>query len=165
MIAVLNPEQRGVIQQLHDDGRLTPRAVVDVAWDISSSLHSLFVWDDTAAAELYRLDQARTVIRSVRVVVRSHSEIIRVARYVRDPSIGRKQGYAELSSVVDDTQQRQVLIQETNRALGNLRRASDIARAMGWDTPLVGVIESLVEWRAEIEAGIGAATMTTTAAD
>jgi hypothetical protein len=41
--------------------------VVDAARNRKSPLHPHFEWDDTAAAEAYRLDQARNLIRIVRV--------------------------------------------------------------------------------------------------
>lgn len=49
-------------------GRLTPNAVVDSARSENHPLHPHFEWDDALAAESYRLDQARNIIRMVRVV-------------------------------------------------------------------------------------------------
>lgn len=49
------------------DGHLTPRATVDAARDPRSALHPHFEWDDAAAAEAYRLDQARELIRMIRI--------------------------------------------------------------------------------------------------
>ena len=51
-----------------NQGRLTPKDVVDAARSGNHPLHQHFEWDDSAAAEAYRLDQARSVIRVVRVV-------------------------------------------------------------------------------------------------
>jgi len=57
-------------------GYLTPRAVVDAARPEESRLHPFFLWDDAAAAEEYRLAQARHLVRSVtvRVVDRHNAE-------------------------------------------------------------------------------------------
>jgi hypothetical protein len=49
-------------------GRLTPDAVVEAARSDESPLHPHFEWDNDAAAEAYRLDQARGIIRSIRVI-------------------------------------------------------------------------------------------------
>ena len=54
-----------------DGGLLRPAAVVEAARDESSPLHGAFCWDDTKAAELYRLDQAQRLIRSFRVKIES----------------------------------------------------------------------------------------------
>jgi hypothetical protein len=46
-------------------GKLTPPAVVEAARDKRSVLHKHFEWDDARAAESFRLDQARTLIRAI----------------------------------------------------------------------------------------------------
>lgn len=48
-------------------GEVTPDDVVEAAKAADNPLHPHFEWDDEAAAERYRLDQARAIIRSVRV--------------------------------------------------------------------------------------------------
>ncbi len=47
---------------------VTPAAVVLIARPRNAPLHGCFEWDDGKAAEKFRLDQARLVIRSVEVV-------------------------------------------------------------------------------------------------
>jgi hypothetical protein len=49
------------------EGELRPKAVVDAARDKRHVLHPHFEWDDSVAAENFRLDQARNLIRIVRV--------------------------------------------------------------------------------------------------
>lgn len=49
-------------------GELEPKDVVDAARSSGHPLHAHFEWDDKAAAESFRLDQARNIIRIVRVV-------------------------------------------------------------------------------------------------
>lgn len=44
---------------------LTPALVLSDARNIRSPLHGYFEWDDTAASEKYRLDQAGHLVRSV----------------------------------------------------------------------------------------------------
>lgn len=62
---------RGQLQSVCDhNGRLTPALVVDAARPEESPLHDRFEWNDKVAGEAYRLDQARRLIRSVRVVYR-----------------------------------------------------------------------------------------------
>lgn len=48
-------------------GRLTPKMVVDAARSSNNPLHRHFEWDDATAADAYRMDQARNLIRIVRV--------------------------------------------------------------------------------------------------
>lgn len=46
-------------------GELTPKAVVETARNPRHVLHRHFEWDDNKAAELFRQDQARSIIRSI----------------------------------------------------------------------------------------------------
>lgn len=48
-------------------GELRPRAVVEAARDKDHPLHPHFEWNDAKAAEAYRLDQARVLIRSIQI--------------------------------------------------------------------------------------------------
>lgn len=81
---------RDQLQAVYDQHeRLTPEIVVDVARDEASPLHARFEWDDQIAGEKYRLDQARRLIRSVKVVYREADEkeaarTIRAFHAIRD---------------------------------------------------------------------------------
>lgn len=48
-------------------GRLIPAAIVDAARERRHILHKHFEWDDATAAEAYRLDQARSIVRCIHV--------------------------------------------------------------------------------------------------
>ncbi|MDI6026721.1 hypothetical protein QBK99_11015 [Corticibacterium sp. UT-5YL-CI-8] len=48
-------------------GELTPSAVVESAREPESPLHGHFDWNDAEAAEKWRVEQARTLIRCIRV--------------------------------------------------------------------------------------------------
>lgn len=65
-----NPQVVGeCLATIHENqGRLTAPDVVDTARSEESLLHPYFEWDDSAAANEYRLTQARHLIRSVVVV-------------------------------------------------------------------------------------------------
>lgn len=52
------------------DGNITPDDVVKDAKDKRSPLHDFFEWNNTRAANLYRVDQARYLLRSIHVVVK-----------------------------------------------------------------------------------------------
>lgn len=66
---------RDQLQAIYDGhGKLTPAIVVDEARDESHPLHTRFEWDDAAAGESWRRQQAHELIRSVRVVYREADE-------------------------------------------------------------------------------------------
>ncbi len=52
------------LQAIRDEhGSLTPALVVDAARDPEHPLHSRFEWDDTIAAEKWRIEQASQLLR------------------------------------------------------------------------------------------------------
>ena len=57
---------------------LTPLAVVDDARPGDSPIHLLFEWDDSVAAEEWRIVQARHALNSIRIVVRRPGEVDRL---------------------------------------------------------------------------------------
>lgn len=59
---------RDHLQAIRDErGALTPALVVDAARDPEHPLHSRFEWDDTIAAEKWRLEQAGQLLRIVKL--------------------------------------------------------------------------------------------------
>lgn len=65
-----NPQKIGeTLAELTEQakGHLTPEAVVNAARNTRSPLHPHFEWDDALAAQKHRLDQARSLIRIVRI--------------------------------------------------------------------------------------------------
>lgn len=70
---------REALQDIYDrNGSLTPRMVVDEATsgatDAGEALSRHLEWDDKEAADGFRLEQARRLIRSVRVSYREPTE-------------------------------------------------------------------------------------------
>lgn len=66
-------------------GRLTPQQVVETAEPDNSPLHGFFEWDDAKAGAAYRIEQARELIRRVKIEVTVEDRTFRVVGYVRDP--------------------------------------------------------------------------------
>ena len=66
-------------------GRLTPRAVIDAARPKGSPLHRYFEWNDGRAAAAYRLDQARFIIRHVRIIIVTETRTLSSVVYVHEP--------------------------------------------------------------------------------
>lgn len=57
-----------VINGLYEEGKMEASDLVDASRPENAPLHSLFEWNDSIAAEKYREDQARCIIRHVCVV-------------------------------------------------------------------------------------------------
>lgn len=60
------------IQQIGEEVR--PEQVLDKARDSKTELHKCFDWDDSSAAEKYRLQQARQVINHLIVIKRDEED-------------------------------------------------------------------------------------------
>lgn len=58
-----------ICQELNEsEGGLTPQKLVDVSRDVNHPLHGEFEWDDSIAAEAYRVTQAKQLIRDITIV-------------------------------------------------------------------------------------------------
>lgn len=68
------------LEMLHEKhgGLLLPSVVEKYARNAKTALHDEFVWDDTRAAHLWRLHQARNLIRAVVQVTEGSSLPVRV---------------------------------------------------------------------------------------
>lgn len=103
-----------------EDGRLHPEAVVAFARRPDSALHAKFEWDDSVAAEQYRLQQARSVIRAqVRV-----SEVVgrRCRAYVSVPSDRTSDGgYRPTDAALSRTAIRMQMVESVLEELAKAR--------------------------------------------
>lgn len=111
-------------------GELTPRKLL--AWakrHKASAIHEAFEWDNDAAAEAYRLEQARKVIRLCVHVIEIPAEEskinVKVRKYV-SLSDERKEGgdtvYRETEKVIDNTDWRETMLADAFSELAALRR-------------------------------------------
>lgn len=131
------------------DGVLTPRAVVKDAKNPKSPLHSEFEWDDSAAAERYRLAQARDLIARVHVHVETRTRHVRVPEYVRNPDAdAREQGYVPVATLkTDRAKALDVLRNEAERTAALLQRTRDLAVALDLEGELDPILESFAAFK------------------
>lgn len=104
-------------------GELTPAVVVDEAANPTHPLHTRFEWDNAVAGHAYRLDQARALIRSARVVyregtARSGPRTVRAFHSVPTPE-GRR--YEPSETIAADPFMRQLVLQQMEREWRELR--------------------------------------------
>lgn len=129
-----------------NDGNLTPDAVLEDARSKKSPLHDQFEWNDGEAAHKYRLEQARTLIRSVRVEVTTESKTVSVVRYLRNPEVPNKaQGYADVVAIRDSSDlARDALRTELARAKALFDRAESLAVAFDMDSEIRELRERVI---------------------
>lgn len=103
------------------NGRLEPEWVVHEAKLARNPLHDLFEWDDNVAAQNYRVDQARGIIRSIDVVVEEVEQPKAVRAFVsvvRD----RDRSYTSVSHAMSDPVLRKQVLADAWAALEAWRK-------------------------------------------
>jgi flagellar basal body rod protein FlgC len=128
-------------------GVLRVEDIVADAEAITSELHGEFNWDDVTAAYAHRLEQARALVRSVRVEVKTETRSLSVVHYVRDPRpSSNESGYVSLPQLRTESElARDALIAEFGRALAVLKRARDLSVALGMDARVDDIVQRLEE--------------------
>lgn len=127
----LSEEAQRELLALAEAGALTPKNTVDRARDPASPLHAHFTWDDGEAAELYRQQEARAIIRVVKVEITFRDRLYEAPKYVHDPGT-RDQGYIPTVSLRNDREGAEAAVRrELSRALSCVKRAESIAAAAG----------------------------------
>lgn len=113
-------KQRTYVDELNElcqsnGGLLEPEHVVDYAADPNTMLHSKFTWDNDAASHLWRLHQARNLIRVVVTVEKSTQSVIRA--FVSLSSDREEGGYRAMVSVLNNKAMRQQMLEDAKREL------------------------------------------------
>jgi len=127
-------------------GNLTPDAVVEDARHKKSPLHEFFDWDDSEAAHKWRIEQARSLIRSVRVEIVTEEKTVSTVRYLRNPEAGKGQGYVDVAVLRESTDlARRALRAEFARAKALFDRAEGLAEAFDMRNEIVELRERVVE--------------------
>lgn len=110
-----------VLQRLEaEHGALTPEDVLTEAQEPASPLHGFFTWDDSTAARLHRLAEARDLIRSVTVTYVGTEEPARTVRaFVH---YGEENVYESMAVVLSDDEKRAALLAMALAELAACRR-------------------------------------------
>lgn len=114
------------------DGLLLPADVVEFARNKDTALHSEFEWDDSIAAERYRLEQAREIIRVRVSVLKTDDEPITVRTYWSLPSDrAASGGYRALPDVLSNAKMRTELEQSAIAEMDSFKRKYQTIRELG----------------------------------
>lgn len=143
----MSPEQAEFIQSLADnEGRITPEAVIEAARPPDSLINGLFTWDNTKAAEKWRLHQARSAIVRVTFEVTVRHRILAVPVYVRDPEKAKKEaGYREVAEIATHEDLAQRALERELRAIEALvTRARAVAAGLGMTAAYEGALRAII---------------------
>lgn len=115
-------------------GELHPKVVVDAARPEDSPLHKSFDWDDSDAAEKWRLQQARQLISAVVTYEKVGKSTVPVRVFVSLTPDREKNGagYRLANTVMSDAEHRQQMLTdamaEMQRFKEKYRRLSELAK-------------------------------------
>lgn len=166
------------LQTLHKSkGNLSPHDVVaEAEADENSPLRRYFTWDDSEAAHKCRVIEARTLIRSVKLVVTIEDVEVVFPKYVHDPGAvhattqrsigpldedgneieissprGPAAGFTEtLFAKQDSAKAKLILASEISRAISYMKRALRIAAVFGLEAEIDSEIEALQKLAAKV---------------
>ena len=102
-------------EELSNTIGLTPKTLLDANRDVDTPLHDYFEWRDDVAAEKYREEQARYVIRSI-VVIPDDVEKPEVRAYC-SVLVDSKPEYKHVDTVVKSVDFTQQMLENAKREL------------------------------------------------
>jgi hypothetical protein len=102
------------------NGVLTPEATVKEAKSPKSILHPHFEWDDSIAAEEFRKNQAREMIRSIYIVIEENPDW-QVPANINIQGSGER-GYYPAADVMGSPEMRAEALRRVWESLSRLRR-------------------------------------------
>lgn len=92
---------------------LTPKTLLDANRDVDTPLHDYFEWRDDVAAEKYREEQARLIIRSI-VVVEEQKPVVKAFCPV---IIDKQNEFKHIDTVVKSADLTQQMLENAKREL------------------------------------------------
>lgn len=138
-----DPKLEELLAIRDENGLITPEAVLARATDPASALHGSFEWNDREAANQYRLEQARALVRSYKVKIPELNVEIRRFTSI-ETSNGR--GYDETTRVLEnDFLRRQLLDRLTAELKAIESRYAKVSDA-------AAIISQIRDWISEREA-------------
>ena len=142
------------IRALEEDGRLSPEIVVKAATNPKSPLHKYFEWDDSKAAESYRIQQARQIIKIVSYETKVDDIVVQSVSYVRDPAMEHKeQGYVSLEQLKAEPENAMVMVlSELARAEALLSRAEILAKVLDLSHLIIPVAKKVKKTHRQFKA-------------
>jgi hypothetical protein len=143
---MISQEKSNYIRSLADArGYIEPSRVVEAARDPDNPLHDEFEWDIDKAAEQQWIEQARRLIRLVKVEITVEHREIRAVGYVVDPDrpAGSRR-YVDISVAARHREQaHQIIADEMSRITSAVRRAQAIAAVLGLEDELDRLLDNV----------------------
>lgn len=133
------------VQSLIDkNGSATPDAILDKARDASTELHKCFTWHDHVAAEKWRMQEARTLIRHLVVEVKDEAkpDTTTTVRLFHKVDTSWDAGYKPIQHIVRNIDEYQSLLNNAKRELVAFRKKYERLSEL---EPIFDLIDELTE--------------------
>lgn len=114
---IFKADAQKVLEEI-GDCRITPQEVLEKARDVNSELHKCFEWDDSIAAEKYRLHQARAVL--INLVYKTEKKDVAPVRYFQLTT--EKNTYQPTVSFLKQEDEYQALLRRAKAELEAFKR-------------------------------------------
>jgi len=134
----MNEEQTQELDRIYQrDGVLIPAVVVDEARPEDAPLHPSFTWDDGIAAEEWRRQEARRIIRLHRIVIEPSGVTEIVVNPQHDETVDGTtvpawmnithpntdlRGYYRTADLLADQRTKEMILEQVRREIRSLRR-------------------------------------------
>ena len=126
-----DPQKVG--QEIESLSVRTPEAIVKKAMDEETELHNCFTWDDEAAANKWRLQEARVVVNAIVTVEDTEDEPITYPTF-ESVVINNSRQYVSRQEWVQDEDLRSQVYAEIGQAIGQLQRKVETYRYLDGDS-------------------------------
>lgn len=111
------------------NGKLTAEIVIQEAKQKTHPLHEFFTWDNKEAAINFRLEEARMMIRTVKITINTGVTNVTVRKYVNIRTTetdqvnpyGKKSEYTEIKDVLNDEEKKQMMFVQAVSELNAFR--------------------------------------------
>lgn len=126
-------------------GILRPQDVIDYARDEGTALHNHFDWNDTSAAEKWRMEQARQIIRISVTMIDNGNEKAEIRAFVSlkpDRYNGEGGGYRPMVTVLSREDMREQMLADALEELESFREKYDMLTEL---SSVMGAINSTLK--------------------
>lgn len=129
------------LEELTKAGGVSSAALLDASRDEAAPTHDLFEWDDTVAAERYRLHQATVVINCVQVEVKTSNVSGTYAAFVNVETKAptKTATFVPIIDAMEDEEHRQILLNNAYMELRAFKKKYEML------TELAGIIAMIDE--------------------
>lgn len=109
----------GVLEKLEaENGKVTADDFLDFSRPEDSPTHSIFEWDDTKAAELWRHTQSRITINNLRVeYANTDGEQVKVSAFIKTSAPGTNTAYENIQMALSNEEKKEIVLTRIQKEL------------------------------------------------